>query len=1239
MADEGDVTSEIKLAFAALDQDGDSTLSKEEIADLIRNLSNRSPSAVQIQRLFDWFETPITGKIPLNTLVRKIKMWIGDDSSTPRARSGSSSPGSPRFVRKREAVQHSIRKFFVDFLSGSMSCLNRDPAKIQARLAGLGNDVETSLGSISNYHSMSENCAKITAQAKLNYANDCWKAYKGSKDLVDVLKPLSSNDPRVLINALKKLQKFTEIKKALRSPEERYEVMDVVFHIFNTIYVSNVVTRLKSFLRPDWLGLVEDLNPADQAQKFEVQYLVLSILADFVGGPNFSHMQPNDLFHPRHLRCFKQLLNNLEDKCLFGWVFRLMESSPNVSVRGAACRLIGAIGEQGFETANHVVIALHMYLQSMDLTDDDVVSKLSPLLTGLNDIHQTYVSKIVPQIQLVRERRLQVNQIERPPLSKQYVIFLRAQTWALSQICVSATSGPNWQQLLKEFLPRACCKGNTKMLQLLLFILQQLNSYKMVTWLSDAYVTVNCINALACFAPAVELFWSVPGMKGDLLNLLVIAMMRTWETARQCNLVIEACLWCFEKMLLALPPQSNQAKLFSVALLKNTGYVRQLVNLMATLEEDEDKGLTQAMVTSLQRGALINFRLLLRNEVALNALAKSTDFVKGLTSVLLDNDASSAQHAAVAAEMFHDIALKGSVDVRAHLLKCGVGGALFRSLDNFKQTDKLLAETYGASYGTKYNVPLAMHVFRTLRVMLLGGDQSGGKSTLRYIGMDQMNMLNRFMDVLIQGIADNQLDKWRITFKKEDGTVSKPIEKEAVQMYLDLLNAHQGSGDSMSQRICFEGRQKVQAFTLKIGNAKMHQQQVKQRRQQVARTSNAGVKVVTNERGEKILLVDLEWGTAKSCQLQVPLNISLQMLLVEAQRKTGGVVSLKFYGPSGWSPIRDDYVWAEVKKNAMAGKAIRLRADFGSQGSMYSFNGAVGGSMMNAGVGGGGMMSPMAGGQGSWITQRAQSVGQMAQMLARHNIRLDLAQLSAMRMTLRQVCPTGRIDISQRDTVFKSCLRRAGIPVDARPKIVQALWRQFDFDKNNYIDESEFVVGLSMLTRGTPKQKLEQIFDAFDKNNDGTLDGRELAELFQAMTNQNFGWCQQITNQMLRGRRFMNKNQFAEFMQMAPLCEANRWWHQMRMSGMSNMYNAAGSMGMPVGVTTMGLMDPVGTMGPIGGGMAPIPMGNVGMGGMYGNTMLGAGNPVIAGAMGMGGMGMGMGVGMPRRNMAADLAW
>ena len=157
--------------------------------------------------------------------------------------------------------------------------------------------------------------------------------------------------------------------------------------------------------------------------------------------------------------------------------------------------------------------------------------------------------------------------------------------------------------------------------------------YRTKTWLADPYSVVNCINTLSCFAPHARLFWSVPGMQQNLLNLLVIAMIRDWRTTRQKCIVLESCLWCFECMLLALPPQSDNCRVFSVQLLKSTRYLSTVVKLMSRLQEDESKGLSQAMITSLQRGALMNVALLIRNEAALNALGSDDNFVKGLMDV------------------------------------------------------------------------------------------------------------------------------------------------------------------------------------------------------------------------------------------------------------------------------------------------------------------------------------------------------------------------------------------------------------------------------------------------------------------------------------------------------------------------------------------------------------------------------------------------------------------------------
>lgn len=309
-----------------------------------------------------------------------------------------------------------------------------------------------------------------------------------------------------------------------------------------------------------------------------------------------------------------------------------------------------------------------------------------------------------------------MSKFQKPTIPANYLHYLRTQTWALSQLCISLAPSP---QHLKEFAPRAFCNGNTTLLQLSFFVLQQLDIYQTIPLIDDPVVVVNCINTLSCFASHTKIFWSVPGMKENILRLLVMTMQRTWRTNRQANIVLESCLWCFECMFLALPPKSSTFAAFSMQLLRSTRYVNILVQLMSTLEEDESKGLSQAMITSLQRGALMNVGLLIRNETALNALGSSDTFVKGLVDVLLDNDRSSASHAATAARTFYEIAQRGSGATRKHMLRCGVSGALFRSLSSFKQTDKLLAETYGLSYAVIYNVDLVTNVFHCLRILLL----------------------------------------------------------------------------------------------------------------------------------------------------------------------------------------------------------------------------------------------------------------------------------------------------------------------------------------------------------------------------------------------------------------------------------------------------------------------------------------------------------------------------------------
>ena len=423
-----DCTEEIKIAFAALDKDGDSELSKEEIAVLIENLSGQSPSADQIARVFAWFGINIGGKIPLNRLIVKINEWISGTSSRSRANSGGGrTPDSPRRVRKRGAVQRSIKKFFVDLLRNTTSCMERlknHPEQVLRRLEMLGNDVATTLGCINNYHSLQDE--QFTSKQKLEYASRCIALMEKSNGMRNILKPLmSENDPARLLKSLEELKFLMELKRVFRSPEERYEINDVIFQIFNSVYQSRVMDKIKTFLRAEWMGLIQDLSPKDVQIKLRTQILVCSIIGDYVGGPNFSHMREQDFFHPRNKKCALQVLGNLEDVYVLESIFRIIQKSRDYTVKAAACRVVGSLGELGSDISNFVMNATVAYYAKLNISTDDVVSQLALLLTGLNELRTKYSQVIIPQIEQVKRRVIDISNIRIPAIPSNYIRFFR----------------------------------------------------------------------------------------------------------------------------------------------------------------------------------------------------------------------------------------------------------------------------------------------------------------------------------------------------------------------------------------------------------------------------------------------------------------------------------------------------------------------------------------------------------------------------------------------------------------------------------------------------------------------------------------------------------------------------------------------------------------------------------------------------------------------------------------------
>jgi len=59
-------------------------------------------------------------------------------------------------------------------------------------------------------------------------------------------------------------------------------------------------------------------------------------------------------------------------------------------------------------------------------------------------------------------------------------------------------------------------------------------------------------------------------------------------------------------------------------------------------------------------------------------------------------------------------------------------------------------------------------------------------------------------------------------------------------------------------------------------------------------------------------------------------------------------------------------------------------------------------------------------------------------------------------------------------------------------KLEKHIFRMYDINNDGKIDFREFMIVLTVISKGTPQENLEQIFRIFDVNNDGTVSKTEL---------------------------------------------------------------------------------------------------------------------------------------------------
>ncbi|XP_052225494.1 Kv channel-interacting protein 4-like isoform X1 [Dreissena polymorpha] len=110
------------------------------------------------------------------------------------------------------------------------------------------------------------------------------------------------------------------------------------------------------------------------------------------------------------------------------------------------------------------------------------------------------------------------------------------------------------------------------------------------------------------------------------------------------------------------------------------------------------------------------------------------------------------------------------------------------------------------------------------------------------------------------------------------------------------------------------------------------------------------------------------------------------------------------------------------------------------------------------------------------------------------NTKFSKKELQIMYRGFKQECPTGIVN----EETFKEIYAQF-FPQGDSTAYAHYVFNTFDHDKNGSISFEEFVMGLSVLSRGTLPERLQWAFNLYDVNGDGIITKDEMVNIVGAI--------------------------------------------------------------------------------------------------------------------------------------------